>query len=1345
MDEQLGSGDAGSWLSLVDWFVLGFGLLVALAYFWQNKFESRRSQICVSFKPIIPAQTSNGTLDTHSFVAKMKAAGKNMVVFYGSQTGTAEDLAFRLAKDAVRYGMKAIALDPEEYDPEDLYMLAEIPNSLAVFCMATYGEGDPTDNAREFFEYLHRSEADLSGVNYAVFGLGNKTYEHFNAMGKYTDKQLAKMGATRLCQLGIGDDDGNLEEDFIVWREEFWLSVCRHFNITNVGEDVSIREYELSIIEDCDKKGIFCGEVSRLGAYRNQKAPYHQKNPFLATVTVNRDLHCGGDRTCRHIEFNLTGSRLRYEAGDHLAVYPENDGELVEQFGKLFDVDLDTVFTLTNVDPDSSKRNPFPCPCSFRTALTYYVDISTPPKTNVVKELSQYCSDENEKNFLLSMRKYSEWVIHDHRTLLDILTELPSCRPPLDLVLELLPRLQPRFYSISSSPKVDPSLVSITVIVLKYTTPIGRPGKGVATNYLASKIAVENKPHPQVPIYIRRSQFRLPHSPSTPVVMIGPGTGIAPFRGFIQERAMLKQTGREVGPMILYFGCRKRKEDYLYGQELEAWLKDGTLSELHVAFSRDQPRKVYVQHLMLERKQSIWSLLQNGAFFYVCGDARNMARDVHSALMQIIAEEGDMNADEAAAYFKQLESQKRYQADVWSTIEARSKLISIIRDMRLNRRTSVSGRLVVLIPYDKAHVARYHQWMQCDILRTQTGSEKLSLEDEYKMQQSWQDDDDKLTFIVVAKQLWQESRFDDLGAMVGDVNLFFTPACPNRAEEPFAEVEVMIAEPAWRGRGLGKEAVKMLLVYAFQHLHIERFVAKIRLDNEPSLALFQSLQFKQFCRVDVFQELHMELILHPDMVNAWKQDTNYAELGYPCAQINDQMKLDDYEFLLENNLALDPIGKTVRQSLLAELGPRLKHNSSRAKIRSLLSLPWTVLLQQPDCSDEVTVYDYLLEHFGDDIQNTTIWDRYYLSMSSCRMYNSETVVDQLLNLLVTMPIQDVKNMEAGTQLKLLITFQNNYSALFKPMRQNRDEETNPNHFYFSDFERHNAEIAAYHLDRILKFYKAIPTVGRRINVTADIEFNSKLSPGLNDTFFLSPAKNKCFYGKCLYYCDFLHPICGNPDMIEGSMQIFLPDEEMIPTDYVRSPFRRTYSRNKQLAEWQYNKNFCNEKVVRLKPYNNGTRLLEMIDAYIFDFLIGNQDRHHFEFFNLTNNGHLGFIMNLDNGRGFGDSKKDDFDILAPLVQCCMIRPTTLKRLLDYYFGPVSLSTALNRSMASDPLAPVLADKHLLAIDRRLEAVLLQVSKCINDKEGHFDQVVRTTYSNDLPTIAAETVLVDIQS
>ncbi|KAL1238485.1 N-acetyltransferase 9-like protein [Trichinella spiralis] len=204
--------------------------------------------------------------------------------------------------------------------------------------------------------------------------------------------------------------------------------------------------------------------------------------------------------------------------------------------------------------------------------------------------------------------------------------------------------------------------------------------------------------------------------------------------------------------------------------------------------------------------------------------------------------------------------------------------------MRLNGRTSVSGRLVVLVPYGKAHVARYHQWMQCDILRAQTGSEQLSLEDEYKMQKSWQEDEDKLTFIVVAKQLWQESRFDDVGAMVGDVNLFFTP------DQRSAEVEVMIAEPAWRGRGLGKEAVKMLLVYAFQQLHVERFVAKIRSDNEPSLALFQSLQFKQFCRVDVFQELHMELILHPDLVNVWKQDTNYAELGYPCAQMNDQME-----------------------------------------------------------------------------------------------------------------------------------------------------------------------------------------------------------------------------------------------------------------------------------------------------------------------------------------------------------------------------------------------------------------------------------------------------------------------
>jgi len=291
--------------------------------------------------------------------------------------------------------------------------------------------------------------------------------------------------------------------------------------------------------------------------------------------------------------------------------------------------------------------------------------------------MADYCTDEEERNFLLSMtstkeesrKKYLEWIVGDRRSVLDILIDCPSCRPPLDHLLELMPRLQARYYSISSSPKDNPDTISVTAVVVSYTSRIGRNVKGVATTYLAEKQVPEDddpEKRMKVPIFVRKSQLRLPHKPQTPVIMIGPGTGLAPFRGFIQDRYHQKKNGKEVGPTILYFGCRRRQEDFIYKEELEPWLADGTLTELHVAFSRDQAQKVYVQMLLKENKKSTWKLLQQGAHIYVCGDARNMARDVQETFIEIAAEEGAMTREEATAYVKRLESQKRYQADVWS-------------------------------------------------------------------------------------------------------------------------------------------------------------------------------------------------------------------------------------------------------------------------------------------------------------------------------------------------------------------------------------------------------------------------------------------------------------------------------------------------------------------------------------------------------------------------------------------------------------------------------------------------------------------------------------------------------
>ncbi|XP_063060940.1 P450 (cytochrome) oxidoreductase b isoform X2 [Engraulis encrasicolus] len=610
-----------------------------------------------------------------SFIEKMKKTGRNIVVFYGSQTGTAEEFSNRLSKDAQRYGMKGMAADPEEYDMAELSRLCEIENSLAIFCLATYGEGDPTDNAQDFYDWLQEGEAELDGLNFAVFGLGNKTYEHYNAMGKYVDKRLEELGGKRVFDLGMGDDDANLEEDFVSWREQFWPAICEHFGVEATGEESSIRQYELKVEEDVNMNKVYTGEIGRLKSFENQKPPFDAKNPFLAPVTVNRKLNKGGDRHLMHVELDISGSKIRYESGDHVAVYPTNDTSIVSKLGDLLGVDLDTVISLNNLDEESNKKHPFPCPTSYRTALTHYLDITHPPRTNVLYELAQYASDPKDQENMRKMASsspegkalYQSFVLDPSRNILAILEDMPSLKPPADHLCELLPRLQARYYSIASSSKVHPNSIHICCVVVEYQTSTGRTNKGVATNWLKGKLPVDNGHKASVPMYVRKSQFRLPFKPTNPVIMVGPGTGIAPFMGFIQERGWLKEQGKEVGETVLYFGCRHKAEDYLYEEELTEFNNSGVLTHLHVAFSRDQEQKVYVQHLLKNNREEIWKQVHtNSAHIYICGDARNMARDVQSAFHEMAVELGGMTHTQAVDYVKKLMTKGRYSQDVWS-------------------------------------------------------------------------------------------------------------------------------------------------------------------------------------------------------------------------------------------------------------------------------------------------------------------------------------------------------------------------------------------------------------------------------------------------------------------------------------------------------------------------------------------------------------------------------------------------------------------------------------------------------------------------------------------------------
>ncbi|XP_014370499.2 NADPH--cytochrome P450 reductase isoform X1 [Papilio machaon] len=664
----------GSLFSTFDIIMLILLLGAAVWWLYSSKKDNKKDEILLSKYSIQPAASLQ--IVENSFIKKLQSSGRKLVVFYGSQTGTGEEFAGRLAKEGARYKMKGMVADPEECHMEELTKLPEIPNSLAVFCMATYGEGDPTDNAMEFFDWLKNEDPNLEGLNFAVFGLGNKTYEHYNKVAIFLDKRLEELGGNRVFELGLGDDDANIEDDFITWKEKFWPAVCEKFNIQSTGEEELTRQFRLVTHQpdEFTPNQIFQGEIARLHSLQVQKPPYDAKNPFLAQIIVNKELHKGGDRSCLHVELDISDSKMRYDAGDHVAIYPINDIDLVNRLGDLTGANLDEIFSLINTDEDSSKKNPFPCPTSYRTALSHYVEITALPRTHVLRELAEYCTNEEDKNQLLLMSTnsqegkalYQSFIVDACRNIVHILEDLKSCKPTLDHLCELLPRLQPRYYSISSSPKLYPETVHITAVVVEYKTPTGRTNKGVATTWLAQHKPEEGKPFPRVPVYIRKSQFRLPLQTQTPIVMVGPGTGLAPFRGFLQERAHARASGKEVGTTVLYFGCRHRDQDYIYQDELEEYEKNGDV-KLNVAFSRDQEKKVYVTHLLEKNMEELWDIIGNrNGHFYICGDAKYMAVDVRNIVLRAIQEVGGKPEEDAIQFLKKLESMKKYSSDVWS-------------------------------------------------------------------------------------------------------------------------------------------------------------------------------------------------------------------------------------------------------------------------------------------------------------------------------------------------------------------------------------------------------------------------------------------------------------------------------------------------------------------------------------------------------------------------------------------------------------------------------------------------------------------------------------------------------
>ncbi|TYZ59896.1 hypothetical protein PybrP1_009209 [[Pythium] brassicae (nom. inval.)] len=610
--------------------------------------------------------------------------GGRVAILFGSQTGTAEGFAEVLKKEGRKHGFAAHALDLEEYDAAE--QLAK--ETCVIFVLATYGEGDPTDNAVPFIKWLKDPAGELAaagapfaGVNFTVFGLGNRQYEHYNMIGRLVDERMEQLGAKRMFHYGEGDDDASLDEDFEDWKETLW-------------KDAPECEYACEEIRAGVAEQLLA--QARSSDVRMKPSTKHFFTSTPVKVVVNRELRqstAGGSTV--HLEFDLRDTGLTYLTADNLAALPENLPSTVERLARRLGYDLAQWVRLSPTDADAKGELPFPSPCTIETILTRYLGINGAPRKDPLRQLAYYARDPAERARLLFLASkegkdaYQQWVLDAERSYVDVLEHFASVqRVPLAALVELVPFLAPRYYTISSSSLVNPQRVHVTVSVIQHATPDGREFRGVASTYLAGLAPLgahddakamkkrESRPGeqgakaprvwPSARIFIRASTFRLPADPATPIVMVGPGTGIAPMRAFLHERAQQKARGAAVGPAVLFFGCRRRDEDFIYADELEQFEAQGVLTQLHLAFSRQQQEKVYVQHLLAQHGAAVWDLVHHqNAHIYVCG-ATGMGNDVHRVLLEIVERVGGQSPAAAAEMLKALQDTHRYVQELWA-------------------------------------------------------------------------------------------------------------------------------------------------------------------------------------------------------------------------------------------------------------------------------------------------------------------------------------------------------------------------------------------------------------------------------------------------------------------------------------------------------------------------------------------------------------------------------------------------------------------------------------------------------------------------------------------------------
>jgi sulfite reductase (NADPH) flavoprotein alpha-component len=549
-----------------------------------------------------------------------------IAVLYASQSGTAEGLARKVTKELKAKGHIASLISLEGYTPAAL-----AAERYAVIIASTYGEGEAPEAVRPFYEQLCLEHFPRYGdLSYSVLALGDSNYEQFCKFGIDLDQKLAILGGVRLCDRT--DCDLDLDGPFALWKNTL---------LTRLTEIVTARPADNAPATAISSSSIPPSAVPSTSAHTHTRA-----NPYRAPVVDKRPLtNEVSSKLTLHVAFSIDDSALKYEAGDACGIVPQNDLRLVEE-----------VLHTLNFSPQAPVQLPHAAATTLIDALLNHLQI-----TRLTRKMIEAYATIGKCHTLSSLlipeqQSQLERYTYD-RGLIDLLHDHPGVLlDPADLVA-MLPKLAPRLYSISSSPLAHAGEIHTTVAVVRYRSH-NRDRSGVCSTLLAERTPTGET----LPIYIQpNKKFRLPQQADTPIIMIGPGTGIAPFRGFLHERRVLGHGGRN----WLFFGERSASTDFLYRDELESMKSDKHLSRLDLAFSRDQEHKVYVQDKMLEQAPLFWSWLQDGASIYVCGDASRMAKDVDATIHAIVEQQSGLPREATAEYVQQLKDQHRYHRDVY--------------------------------------------------------------------------------------------------------------------------------------------------------------------------------------------------------------------------------------------------------------------------------------------------------------------------------------------------------------------------------------------------------------------------------------------------------------------------------------------------------------------------------------------------------------------------------------------------------------------------------------------------------------------------------------------------------